>query len=74
MRLEFQSMGYIAGGVLIVLGLVIIVFGDRKVGKNGGVILRTFSMPPMNAKFAKWGLGIVCIWFGAALLFGGGHL
>jgi hypothetical protein len=67
-------IGYFAGAVLVILGSLIIVFGDRKVGKNGGAITKTFSMPPLNAKFLKWGAGILCIWFGAALLFGGGHL
>ena len=67
-------MGYITGAVLVILGPLIIVFGDKKVGKNGGLITRMVSMPPLNAKFLKWGAGILCLWFGAALLFGGGHL
>jgi hypothetical protein len=67
-------MGYVSGVALVILGVLIILFGDMKVGKNGGVITRTMSMPPINAKFAKWGAGILCVWFGAALLFGGGHL
>jgi hypothetical protein len=67
-------MGYLAGAALVILGLIIILFGDRKVSKNGGVITRTFSMPPLNAKVTKWGAGLLCLWIGAALIFGGGHL
>jgi hypothetical protein len=67
-------MGYVSGAALVILGILIILFGDMKVGKGGGVITRTLSMPPVNAKAAKWGAGILCVWFGAALLFGGGHL
>jgi hypothetical protein len=62
------------GTALVILGVVIILFGDMKVEKNGGVVTRKFSMLPLNAKFLKWGAGILCVWFGAALLFGGGHL
>jgi hypothetical protein len=67
-------MGYVAGAVLVILGVLIILFGDMKIGKRAGVVSRTLSMPPLNAKFLKWGAGILCVWFGAALLFGGGHL
>jgi uncharacterized membrane protein YidH (DUF202 family) len=67
-------MGYVAGAVLVILGLLIIVLGDRKVGEKGDAITRAFSMPTLHVKFVKWGAGILCIWFGAALLFGGGHL
>jgi hypothetical protein len=72
--MEKLSMGYVAGAGLIILGVLIIVFGDLRVGKNGGAVTRTLSMPPLNAKFLKWGAGILCVWFGAALLFGGGYL
>jgi hypothetical protein len=64
----------VRGVVLIILGPLIIVFGDRNVGKDGGDINRTFSIPTLNAKLLKWGVGILCIWFGMALLFGRGHL
>jgi hypothetical protein len=67
-------MGYVAGAALVILGVLIILFGDMNVGKGGGVVTRTLSMPSVNAKFLKWGAAILCVWFGAALLFGGGHL
>ena len=67
-------MGYILGVALVVIGLLILAFGDKKLNVKGGVILKTFSAPLLNAKVTQWAAGIMCIWFGAALLFGGGKL
>jgi uncharacterized BrkB/YihY/UPF0761 family membrane protein len=67
-------MGYLLGVILLVLGALVIVFGDKALNVKGGAILKTFSMPTQNAKFLKWVVGVLCIWFGAALLFGGGKL
>lgn len=41
-------MGYIVVATLVVLGLLIILFGDKNVGKNGGVTSRTFSVPSLQ--------------------------
>ena len=67
-------MGYLFGFVLMIIGLLILAFGDRKLKVKGGVILKIFSAPSLNAKVTKWAIGIMCIWFGVALLFGGGKL
>ena len=67
-------MGYLFGFVLVIIGLLILAFGDKKLKVKGGIILKTFSAPSLNAKITKWAIGIVCIWFGAALLFGGSKL
>jgi hypothetical protein len=67
-------MGYFFGFVLVIIGLLVLVFGDRKLNVKGGAILKTFSVPSLNAKVLKWAVGIMCIWFGAALLLGGGKL
>jgi hypothetical protein len=53
---------------------LIILFGNRKVGNNCGIVTGTLSMPSPNAKALKWVAGILCIWFGVGLLFGGGHM
>jgi hypothetical protein len=67
-------MGYILGFVLVIVGLLILAFGDKKLNVKEGAILKVFSMPPLNAKLTKWAVGIFCIWFGVALLLGGGKL
>ena len=67
-------MGYILGVALVVIGLLILAFGDKKLNVKGGVILKTFSASSSNAKVIKWGTGVMFIWFGAALLLGGGKL
>ena len=67
-------MGYFLGAALVIIGLLILVFGDRKPNLKGGVILKTFSASSLNAKVIKWTVGILCIWTGAALLLGGGKL
>lgn len=67
-------MGYFLGCVLAIVGLLILAFGDKKLNAKEGAILKVFSMPPLNAKVTKWAAGIICIWFGVALLLGGGKL
>jgi hypothetical protein len=69
-------MTYAVGTGLIVLGILIIVYGDRQVGdkRRGGVITRTFSMPTLNAKVLKWVIGLFCIWFGLAAILTHGNL
>lgn len=67
-------MGYFLGVALVIIGLLILAFSDRKPNMKGGVILKTFSASSLNAKVIKWAVGIVCIWAGAALLLGGGKL
>ena len=69
-------LAYPGGAALIVLGALIIGFGDRQVGdkSRGGVITRMFSMPTLSAKVLKWVVGLLCAWFGAALIFTRGAL
>ena len=67
-------MGYLIGITLVVVGLLILVFGDKKLKVKEGIVLRIFLAPSLNTKATKWSLGIICVWFGAALLLGGGKL
>ena len=67
-------MGYISGVTLVVIGLLILAFGDKKLSVKGGVVLKTFSTPSSNTKVVKWVAGVMFIWFGAALLLGDGKL
>ena len=66
-----MSMSYVVGVCLIVLGLVAIVFGSKNVQEKGNVVLKVFSMPRLNAGVLKWAVGLMCIGFGLAFLFGG---
>lgn len=68
-------MRYVVGIALIVLGVLIIVYGDRQVGdrRRAGVITRAFSMPTLNAKVLKWVMGLFCICFGLAAIFTHGN-
>ena len=52
------------GILLIFLGLVTVLFGDKDVGLKGGIILKMFSWPRGSAKFTKVAIG-------AALIYGG---
>jgi hypothetical protein len=76
--LEVNStlVAYAGGIALIISGVVIIRFGDRQVGdkRREGVITRTFSMPALNVKVLKWIIGLLCIWFGTAVVFTRGNL
>jgi len=72
--METRHMGYLFGLVLVFVGLLILAFGERKLNIKGGVILKIFTAPSLQTKITKWAMGIICIWFGAALLLGGGKL
>ena len=69
-------VAYAGGIALIIFGVVIVRFGDRRVGDKHreGVITRTFSMPALNAKVLKWGVGLLCICIGIAVVFTRGNL
>ena len=74
--MNLTLVAYVGGVALIIFGVVIIRFGDRQVGdkRREGVITRTFSMPAFNAKVLKWVIGLLCIWFGIAVVFTRGNL
>jgi hypothetical protein len=77
-------LGMVLGLFLIVLGPMIIKFGDREVGDpkiKGGIILKLFSQQyvkpkvrTLNNKILKWVVGLLAIWFGLALIISRGHL
>lgn len=54
----------IVGVLIMLMGIIGILIGDKSVGQNGGVVLRVFSMPEGHAKWMKWLLG-------GALILGG---
>ena len=62
------------GLFLVVLGIVIIKFGERRVDNNdrkGSFILKLFSMGHVRVKLIKWAIGILSIWFGLSLVLKG---
>ena len=64
-------MEYVEGGAIIVLGLVIILFGSA-IASSGGAVSRS-ALPAWLDELLKWAIGILCIWFGVALLRGHSH-
>jgi hypothetical protein len=67
-------MGYLFGIILVLLGVLVIVFGDRKLNVKRGFLLKAISRDGLNPKILKWAIGILCIWFGVALVVSGGSL
>lgn len=66
--------GKLVGIALIAIGLLVAVYGDKRVDAKGGTISKAFSMPRANAKVLKWAIAIISIGLGVALLVGGGRL
>ena len=64
-------MNSLLGVILVIAGLVVVIYGDKNTNKDGGVILKTVSMPRLNAIVLKWAIGLLLIWFGLGFLFGG---
>jgi hypothetical protein len=68
-------MEYLAGAVLVLLGLLIVVFGSAqrevKASHDGGS--SRARLPAWLDALLKWTIGIACAWFGGQLLLGHAH-
>lgn len=62
-------MGIIGGILLLVIAVVILVFGDKKMNVKGGVVLKLFSPPNYPVTLIKWVLGLFLMWVGISLIF-----
>jgi hypothetical protein len=62
-------MGYLAGAVLILIGLFLMPFGKSSVPRSV-VLDRQLGMPAWLDRALNWAIGLMCVWFGLALLFG----
>lgn len=58
----------------MIIGLLLLVFGEKKLKVKEGVVLKMFSVSTLNAKIIWWAMGVMCSWFGATLSFCGGEL
>ena len=77
-------MGIIGGIALIIFGVLIILFGNRRAPDIGrpGVISRLLSTYGREREddmlsgldIRKWGIGVLCIYFGIRLMVTHGHL
>ena len=54
-------MHVVVGIVLVLMGAIALLFGDRPVGQQGGWILRGVSWPAGKAKWLKIPMGIALI-------------
>jgi threonine/homoserine/homoserine lactone efflux protein len=56
------------GVLLILLGIVTILWGDKDLSIRGGKVLRLFSWPQGNARWAKWLVGAAFIYAGLKMI------
>jgi len=61
-----------AGAVMVVLGALILAFGNAIVRRNEQPGLRWSRAALVDTAF-KWGMGLLCLWFGLGLVFGTVH-
>ena len=59
-------MEHIAGGLLIIFGLLIGLFGGSRVGSNGAGA----ALPAWLDNLLKWGMGLAFMGFGVLVLLG----
>jgi len=64
-------MEYVEGAALILLGVLIIIFGGASAASAADA--SRFALPTWLDNLLKWSIGLLCIWFGAALLRGHSH-
>ena len=56
-------------GVLIILGILVLIFGDKKLNVKGGIVLRMFDPPNYPKNLVKVVLGIALLFLGTSLMF-----
>ncbi|MFZ5531621.1 MAG: hypothetical protein ACOY4U_11315 [Pseudomonadota bacterium] len=64
-----ENSRLILGAILIALGALCALFGDRKVPAKEGAILRLFSHPKGQMHWLKWPIGAALVWAGLAAIF-----
>src|SRR6266404_5434158 len=62
-------MGYVVGAALVILGVLIILFGDMKVGKTGGRRYPHIFDAPVECEISKMGSrdSVRLVWSGAGI-------
>ena len=66
-----MTTNVLVGVALIVLGLVVMAFGDKTVQAKGGIVLKMFSQPRPIVLVLKWIVGLGSAYFGYLFLIGG---
>ena len=63
-----DQMTIVIGIILIILSIIIVLLGDKKLEAKEGKISKAVSMPSLNIKFVKWACGIISFCFGLCLI------
>ena len=66
-------MDYVAGGILLGLGALIVIFGTGSGGLACSRVGAALRAPRWIDTAVNWAIGLLCVWFGAALLLGRVH-
>ncbi len=62
----------IFGGFLLVgLGVIVLIFGARKLPIKDGPLIDAISQKPIGVQLIRWVVGILLILLGLAIVFGG---
>ena len=59
----------VLGLILILVGAIWALFGDRKIPVKGGLVLKLFSVPEGQMRWLKWLMGAAMICAGVAVIF-----
>jgi hypothetical protein len=66
-------MEIVAGGILLALGVVIVIFGTGAGGLAGSRLGTALHAPRWVDTAVNWAIGGLCAWFGIAIMFGAIH-
>jgi hypothetical protein len=64
----------LTGVGLVIVGILIVIYGDKMVDAQQSAVGKAVSMPPGTVKLVKWVVAVLLVWFGAALIIEGGPL
>jgi predicted cobalt transporter CbtA len=63
-------MEYVAGATLVVIGLLVLAFGNTPAPRGEAAAARRSRALWWSYTLFTWAMGLLCIWFGAALALG----
>jgi hypothetical protein len=63
-----QANDLIGASLLIIFGVVVLIFGDKKLNVKAGMVLKMVSLQNFRVRLIKWFVGLLSILVGLSLI------
>jgi hypothetical protein len=68
-----SNMEYLTGGALVAIGFFFLIFGSGRPAGSRAAVAGTKTLARWLDLALQWGIGLLCLWFGGALMLGHSH-